>query len=92
VLSEAGDVAGVISAVAPELAPIGAILGVAGTIADWVGGKKDEKATAEEQQQTYSDAQQKQYMSAPSVKQSVATITAPSSLQRVGGQAPTSSY
>ena len=88
----AGSSVGVIDAVAPELAPLSAVLGGVGAVLDLVGGEKQAKMKQAEASKNYASATGEEEISAPSVKGTVATTTGATSLQKVGGVAHSSSY
>ena len=87
----AGDVLSMASTFVPELAPISAVVGGIGALLDLGGGDKAEKTKATASTQKFNVDSGGTMKTAVQQKQTTATSTAPTSLQKVAG-ASSSSY
>ena len=92
VFSMAGSAMEVADTFVPELAPVSAVLGGIGAVLDFVGGEEKKGVTATASATKLQQSQNVQSMKAPDYKQTTATTTGQTSLQKVGGISSSSSY
>jgi len=87
----AGDALSMASTFVPELAPVAAIVGGIGAVFDLAGGDKAEKGKLTAAGSVASASKQQTISAAPAQRTTTATVTAPTSLQKVS-QTSSSSY